>query len=319
MRLFISCAMLLITVGCQSQATLVQSDKLRVREPLPLETVRDDFAAAQTIDSELQLGFFHAAWVDDYSANGVIDARSAELLGALRDEVAQSSWGQPGRRAFREGRWLVVFQNEDVIQQIRPWLTEYANRQLASSTMIMAEMKVFGAEGEDLISRQTPGKRVAMSDEAVAELLEQENVTILSAPKLSVHSGQRGSIQVINQQAYVSGYDVFYLDGEGIAEPRIDVLQSGLVIELQPRVEEDGTISTQLDATVSELLEMKSEEQRLVGDTTVTREIPIMRTNEIATTLRAASGAWTLIGPLGNGPEYVLIRLRTVEPKKLSR
>jgi hypothetical protein len=73
------------------------------------------------------------------------------------------------------------------------------------------------------------------------------------ASTLQLFDGQRGSIAVMNQTAYVAGFEVVQHDDQAIADPRIDVAQDGVLLTAVMRGVASGAHSIDLELTVCEL------------------------------------------------------------------
>lgn len=66
------------------------------------------------------------------------------------------------------------------------------------------------------------------------------DVTLLTSPRLSLFSGQRGSLVVSNQIAYLADYAITQTDGLVVADPVVDTINEGVFMQARPVVNEPG-------------------------------------------------------------------------------
>lgn len=60
------------------------------------------------------------------------------------------------------------------------------------------------------------------------QVLEEATVT---APTILLHNGQRGSMKVTNQTAYIKDFEIRQVQGSAVADPQIDVISEGLSLD----------------------------------------------------------------------------------------
>lgn len=89
---------------------------------------------------------------------------------------------------------------------------------------------------EGRLGKLMGGLGSAVLDAPAAERLRGEvgDADVLTAPRILVVPGQRATLSVVDQTAYIKDYEVTVLPGQAteIADPVIEVLQTGLVLEL---------------------------------------------------------------------------------------
>lgn len=104
---------------------------------------------------------------------------------------------------------------------------------------------------------------VITNDELERLLLEHkstEGTEILAMPKLTVFHGQRATVSLLNEIAYVKDYEVEVASASVIADPIIDVVREGVVINTSPVINPEGTgITLQVEALVSSVQRPMSE------------------------------------------------------------
>ncbi|MBI3819652.1 MAG: hypothetical protein HY286_13235 [Planctomycetes bacterium] len=127
---------------------------------------------------------------------------------------------------------------------------------------------------------------------------KSERVELVTAPRLLVHSGERAHLAVTNQFAYVSGYNVEIAQAASIADPQIDVIQEGAILDVRPVVSADRKfVKLELRPTLATL--KQPIEQRVVGvgnGTPVTIQFPNLTIRKVRTTVVVPDGATLLLG-----------------------
>lgn len=160
--------------------------------------------------------------------------------------------------------------------------------------------------------------------ESVPEGLETEFV----APRVHAFNHQVNYTLVINQAAMVADVKVSKQNGQTEAEPVIGVLNTGIVVQVQPAVSEDRRhIALALDIQTAKLkrtrVVMANELERFkeipeVGEWPI--EIPELERRMLKTTVNLPAGVWVLVGSLQSDGAYekdslqiVLVKAAVVE------
>lgn len=117
---------------------------------------------------------------------------------------------------------------------------------------------------------------------------------------LSVAPGQRSYITVVNQQSYIADYDVEVAQASFIAEPKINILQSGVVLDVKPIVAADRKyITLELQPTVARVVALQDFTTTLGGLAgAVTFQLPTLAVQSAFTTAKVPDGGAVLIGGL---------------------
>jgi hypothetical protein len=127
---------------------------------------------------------------------------------------------------------------------------------------------------------------------------KSERVELVTAPRLLVHSGEHAHTAVTNQFAYVAGYGVEIAQASSIADPQIDVIQEGAVLDVRPVVSADRKfVKLELRPTLATL--QLPIEQRVVGvgnGTPVTIQFPNLTIRKVRTTVVVPDGGTLLLG-----------------------
>lgn len=124
---------------------------------------------------------------------------------------------------------------------------------------------------------------------------------ILRAPRLSVYNTQRANLTLVNQVTYVKDYDVEVAQTAYIADPIVDIVQDGLVLDVRPTVSHDRRyVTLELRPTVAVLgRPIRTFVTPLAGlTTTVTIELPELQYRSAETTVKVPDGGSVVIGGL---------------------
>jgi general secretion pathway protein D len=131
---------------------------------------------------------------------------------------------------------------------------------------------------------------------------KSRRATLLTAPKLTAFNTQRANITVVNQISYVKDYEVEVAQAAGIADPIMDVIQDGLVLDVKPTVSNDRKyITLELRPTVATLIRpipTFSTTLGMIGSTTVTLHTPELVVQKAQATVRIPDGGTIVIGGL---------------------
>jgi general secretion pathway protein D len=146
----------------------------------------------------------------------------------------------------------------------------------------------------------------------VRAIEKQDNAEVVNSQLLSVLDRQRGHVAVVNQTAYVRDFDVEVAQASFIADPKVDVIQDGIVLDVLPVIQQDRKyIILNLTPTVAELTRpIPTFTTSLAGSTLpVTLQLPNLTVTSFSTTARVPDGGTVLLG----GLREVLTRERRAE------
>ncbi len=141
---------------------------------------------------------------------------------------------------------------------------------------------------------------------------KKQDAEVMNSQILSVLNRERGHVAVINQTAYVRDFDVEVAQAAFIADPKIDVIQDGIVLDVQPVIQHDRRyIVLNLNPTVSELQRpIPTFTTSLAGSTLpVTLQLPNITVTNFSTTAKVPDGGTVLLG----GLRQVLTKERRAE------
>ena len=119
---------------------------------------------------------------------------------------------------------------------------------------------------------------------------------MLTAPRLTIYNNQRANLTIVNQVTYVKDYDVEVAQTAFIADPLVDIIQDGLVLDVRPTVSHDRKYVV-LEIRPTLAVQLPSRYQRLIlGFTVLDVELPVLNVTRISTTVTIPDGGTVLIG-----------------------
>ncbi|MEM7517303.1 MAG: hypothetical protein AAF368_10320, partial [Planctomycetota bacterium] len=119
---------------------------------------------------------------------------------------------------------------------------------------------------------------------------------------LSVHNTQRAFVAVINQQAYIQDFDVEVAQFQAVADPQINVLTEGVVLDVRPIISHDRKYLTlEIQPTVANVVALRDFSSTLGGNTSpVEFQLPELEVQSVFTTAVIPDGGSILLGGLSN-------------------
>ena len=141
---------------------------------------------------------------------------------------------------------------------------------------------------------------------------KNEHAQMVNAQTVTVLNNNRANVSVINQTSYVRDFDVEVAQASFIADPKIDVIHDGVVLDVRPIIRHDRrSVTLVLQPTVAELQRpIPQFTTSLAGSTLpVTLQLPVLTVRSFATTAQVPDGGTVLIG----GLRTILSRERRAE------
>lgn len=138
----------------------------------------------------------------------------------------------------------------------------------------------------------------------MAEVRTKEDVTIVSAPKLSCYNGQRAKISIGKERNFVKDVQVRLGEkGEVLTEPVVETIFEGFALDLRPVLSLDRDyVTLVVDARLRRLLESPHDSlSRAAKGKTVDLNLPEIRETRRRTTVTLPLGDGVLLD-LGTGP-----------------
>ena len=135
----------------------------------------------------------------------------------------------------------------------------------------------------------------------ILRMIEKSSqVELINEQLLSVQNTQHAHVTVINQRAYIQDFDVEVAQFEAIANPMINVLQEGIVLDVRPTIHHDRKgLTLELQPTVAEIAALRAFSTGLGSNTSpVEFQLPELEVKSIFTTVVIPDGGTILIGGL---------------------
>jgi type II secretory pathway component GspD/PulD (secretin) len=129
---------------------------------------------------------------------------------------------------------------------------------------------------------------------------KSERLELVTAPKVLVFNTARANIAVMNQVAYVQDFDVEIAQAASIADPIVNVVQDGVVLDVRPVVSADRRfIMMELRPTVAVLKRPIQQIATTLGSqNTVTIQLPELDIQRVRTTVPMPDGGTVMLGGL---------------------
>ncbi|MHC4841385.1 MAG: hypothetical protein ACYTDT_10615 [Planctomycetota bacterium] len=129
---------------------------------------------------------------------------------------------------------------------------------------------------------------------------KRKKARILTAPRLTAFNTQRANITIVNQIPYVADFELNSATSAAIANPVIDTILDGMVLDVKPTVSNDRRFVTiEVQPTVAQLLLPIPTFTTTLGPTSsVTLQIPEIKLQTVQTTVRVPDGGAVVIADL---------------------
>jgi Flp pilus assembly secretin CpaC/tetratricopeptide (TPR) repeat protein len=128
---------------------------------------------------------------------------------------------------------------------------------------------------------------------------KSERVELVTAPRLLVFNTARSNLTVLNQVAYVQDYDVEIAQAASIADPIVNVVEDGVILDVRPVVSADRRyITLELRPTVAELKRPIRTIVTSLGNSgnPVTIQLPELEVSRARTSVPMPDGGTILLG-----------------------
>jgi Flp pilus assembly secretin CpaC/tetratricopeptide (TPR) repeat protein len=129
---------------------------------------------------------------------------------------------------------------------------------------------------------------------------KSERVELVSNPRILVSNTGRANLTVLNQVVYVKDFDVEIAQAASIADPIIDTVQDGVILDVRPVVSADRRfITLELRPTIAELRRPIREVSTTLGSqASVTIQLPELEIQRVRTSIPMPDGSTVLLGGL---------------------
>jgi hypothetical protein len=264
---------------------------------------------------ELPAGFEH---VVDVEPSPEELARGVRILEQLVRTYIDPPLSGPGEEVrSTPGATLVV--NARPAQQA--WIERFLEGLRGFDAMIELQARLYTAPRGLLREWGVAPSATLATPERLAELTrrlqDEERVEVVTAPALLQLPCQRANISVLNQLAYVKGWQVRLVEpgGREIADPEIAVVQEGVVVDARTTPLPGERFGLQLELSRCELERpIPTRKIRISASTDEEVEIgePEVKTASFAATVVLADGASAVLVTADSDPEQDLAVVVTV-------
>ncbi|MCC6465638.1 MAG: hypothetical protein IT463_09895 [Planctomycetes bacterium] len=129
---------------------------------------------------------------------------------------------------------------------------------------------------------------------------KRERAHLLTAPRLTVHNTQRGHVSVMNEIAYIRDFDTATATGVSVADPVVDIIRDGIVLDVRPTISADRRyVTLELRPTLATLLRPIPTFTTSLGvGTPVAIQTPQLTLQRVRTTVTVPDGGSFVIGGL---------------------
>lgn len=127
---------------------------------------------------------------------------------------------------------------------------------------------------------------------------KSERIELVTAPRITVHNTSRANLSVLNQVAYIKDFDVEIAQAASIADPIVEVIQDGVILDVRPVVSADRRFVTlELRPTIAELKRPIEERVTTLGSqNSVTIMLPEVEIQRVRTSVPLPDGGTVLLG-----------------------
>ncbi|MEK7486315.1 MAG: hypothetical protein AABZ60_18490 [Planctomycetota bacterium] len=146
----------------------------------------------------------------------------------------------------------------------------------------------------------------------VRAVQKSSRATTMNAPRLTIFNTERANVAIITQLAYISDFDVEIAQSATIADPIVDTINEGLVLDVRPIVSNDRKyVTLELRPTVAFIQPGAGGERIRTFSTSlgsspaggtgvVTIQVPELSVQRVETTVRVPDGGTVVVGGLKN-------------------
>ncbi len=129
---------------------------------------------------------------------------------------------------------------------------------------------------------------------------KSERVELVTSPRISVHNTARGNLSVVNHVAYVQDFNVEIAQAASIADPIVNIVQDGVVLDVRPVISADRRfITLELRPTIAQLKRPILEVVTTLGSqNSVTIQLPEVEYQRVRTSIPMPDGGTVLLGGL---------------------
>jgi hypothetical protein len=160
----------------------------------------------------------------------------------------------------------------------------------------------------------------AQSRKALTTLVEQGAASLLTSEQIGCIDKSRAMISLVRQKSYVQGYDLIGIEEAMIADPKVGVIQDGMLLDIRPtRSKDRDTLELELTLTLTRLnspLPTVRVPGRLPTEEGLLLELPVFANERLETKATLPTDKTLFFGGLafqGGGGQVMMIFLRQIE------
>lgn len=238
-----------------------------------------------------------------------VEARTRGLLEILRD-LAQPALGAGQRLELLDGGRLALLG----VPEQHAWLAGFLAHAVAFDGLIDIQARIYQTDARTLPQAfaSSEGRTLAPGEQdALLRHFSTAKADTILAPRVLVFPFQESRLKSVDEVSYVKDYEIKVLPGQEIADPVIDVAESGVNLRLRALpVEREGLV-LYVDLDCSHVLQpMRTFETRLATGASVTIDLPEVTRVGIQGRFELAPGQALLVtSPADPAGERVLLLL----------
>ena len=129
---------------------------------------------------------------------------------------------------------------------------------------------------------------------------KSEELQLINDQVVSVNNTQRAYVTILNQRAFIQDFDVEVATFQAVADPQINVLNEGVVLDVRPTIHHNRRyVTLEVQPTVANVVNVRRYSTTLGGNTSpVEFELPELEVQSVFTTAQIPDGGSILLGGL---------------------
>ncbi len=264
-----------------------------------------------------------------------------DLIDLICANVVEDSWEHVSAAIDFSGGVLTVTQRRSVHERIAQYLDywrSFFGRMVALDAAVVTVDPAFLAE---LRAAGNADRPAVLAPEQAKKLLgaarEGKRAALVKSMRANAHPGQRINMQDITRKEFISDHDVLIATGSVVLAPVVDLLATGIVIDVRPYLEPFGnavTLEVRIDRADPKKLEARKlrlpreihrggtapsggrkDPREPLPETRIDEpkvEYPVVASDRIRTTLTVRGGETAIVGSTFREGRNVLYLLTPV-------
>ena len=264
---------------------------------------------------------------------GTPDEKSADAERRARETTRQLAELLEAFAPFSEGESMVAMP-EDVSTSLgvfagpatHAWVAEWLALQRRPVFIDVATRFLEGRRGTLLALGVDTSQSILVSSETLERVMDaarEKELSMIAAPQILMRSSERAHLSTLQHISYIKDWKLERVEPGGveIADPVIDTIGEGMVVEVLATLLPDGHIGLRLSASHTEIQRpIPTERVRLREDrdTMVEVALPAVDRVKIETRIVLSDGATAVLYSAGHVPDEefaVLVRAKTALPR----